>query len=132
MALDTTSKSSSLGQNDEVIRVDLGDGKIRNLVKVEPPEEFVKLGESLIESPINFPTSNLDNLAKQLAESAPARVENNSTHIENVTFSLPNVQNYRDLVKEAQKDKKFETMINHMVRTQLTGGNRLEKFKVMF
>ena len=133
MALDTTSKSSSLGQNDEVIRVDLGDGKIRNLVKVEPPEEIIKLRESLIESPINFPTPNLDNLAKQLAESAPTRVENNnSTHIENVTFSLPNVQNYRDLVKEAQKDKKFETMINHMVRTQLTGGNRLEKFKVMF
>ena len=89
--------------------------------------------ESLIESPINYPTPNLDNLAKQLAESAPTRVENNnSTHIENVTFSLPNVENYEDFCKKAQKDKKFETMINCMVRTQLTGGNRLEKFKVMF
>ena len=124
----------SLGENkdDEVIHVDLGDGRIRNLVKVEPPEEFVKLGERLMESPINYPTPNLDNLAKQLAESAPTRVENNSTHIENVNFSLPNVENYEDFCKKAQKDKNFEIMINHMVRTQFTGSNRLEKFKVMF
>ena len=124
----------SLGENkdDEVIHVDLGDGRIRNLVKVEPPEEFVKLGERLMESPINYPTPNLGNLAKQLAESAPTRVENNSTHIENVNFSLPNVENYEDFCKKAQKDKNFEIMINHMVRTQFTGSNRLEKFKVMF
>ena len=129
-----TGKLVSLSSNDddEIIRVDRGNGEIMELVKVETPPEWQNFGRSLLDSTVNT-TPNFDAITRQIVDNAPTNVENTSNvSIENVSFSLPNVSNYRELMQEAQADPKFEGMIGHMIDTKLTGSNRLNKFRTKF
>lgn len=72
----------------------------------------------------------MDNLGAKLPD-----ISNMSNNLSNkvdvqfgdVTLSLPNVRNYEDFMKEAQKDPKFEKMIQNMTLGQTLGRNSLNK-----
>ena len=79
---------------------------------------------------ITTPNMYMDNLGAKLPE-----ISNMSNNLSNkvdvqfgdVTLSLPNVRNYEDFMKEAQKDPKFEKMIQNMTLGQTLGRNSLNK-----
>lgn len=57
-------------------------------------------------------------------------VNNNITqHFENITFSMPNVHGYNDLLREMQSDPKFEKLILSMTIDQIAGKSKLAKGK---
>lgn len=79
-------------------------------------------------SPAEFIKNNL-NLG---AASVPSNsnVNNNYTqHFENVTFSMPNVHGYNELLAEMQKDPKFEKLILSMSIDRIAGKSSLAKGK---
>lgn len=131
----------SLGEKkddeEKVYRVDMGDGEITELVKAKLSPEWEALRQSLGAS-IPAVTRNIapsaDYMTKQLIENAPTYTENynGNVNIENVTFSFPEVDNYEKFMTKAKNDPNFEGMIGHMFRTQLTGGNRLDKYRARF
>ena len=55
-----------------------------------------------------------------------------SSKIDNVTFTLPNVCNYEDFMNRARKDDKFEGMIQAMTVRRLNGGLRCGKNKYVW
>lgn len=79
---------------------------------------------------ITTPNMYMDNLGAKLPD-----ISNMSNNLSNkvdvqfgdVTLSLPNVRNYEDFMKEAQKDPKFEKMIQNMTLGQTLGRNSLSK-----
>lgn len=79
---------------------------------------------------ITTPNMYMDNLGAKLPD-----ISNMSNNLSNkvdvqfgdVTLSLPNVRNYEDFMKEAQKDPKFEKMIQNMTLGQALGRNSLNK-----
>lgn len=79
---------------------------------------------------ITTPNMYMDNLGAKLPD-----ISNMSNNLSNkvdvqfgdVTLSLPNVRNYEDFMKEAQKDPKFEKMIQNMTLGQTLGRNTLNK-----
>ena len=79
---------------------------------------------------ITTPNMYIDNLGAKLPD-----ISNMSNNLSNkvdvqfgdVTLSLPNVRNYEDFMKEAQKDPKFEKMIQNMTLGQTLGRNSLNK-----
>ena len=64
-----------------------------------------------------------------------ANVPNNSTtqnlvqNIDNITFSMPNVHSYNELLAEMQKDKSFEKLILSMTIDRIAGKSSLAKGK---
>lgn len=59
-----------------------------------------------------------------------SNVNNNYTqHFENVTFSMPNVHGYSELLAEMQKDKNFEKLILSMSIDRIAGKSSLAKGK---
>ena len=79
---------------------------------------------------ITTPNMYIDNLGAKLPD-----IPNISNNLANkvdvefgdVTLSLPNVKNYEDFMKQAQKDPKFEKMVQNMTLGQTLGGNSLSK-----
>lgn len=69
---------------------------------------------------------SLENMTK--ANTMPATISNNNTNIGdiNVSLNLPNVQNYNDLVREMQKDAKFENLVKSIVLDR----NSMSKYNV--
>ena len=60
---------------------------------------------------------------------------NNSTNINggvNISFALPNVYNYKDFIREAQSDAKFERLVQSMTIDRVAGKSSLAKHKVKF
>lgn len=78
------------------------------------PAEFIK--ENLNLGSTNVPNSS--NVQSNLVQ-----------HFENVTFSMPNVHGYNDLLKEMQRDPKFEKLILSMSIDRIAGGSKLAKGK---
>lgn len=79
-------------------------------------------------SPAEFIKDNL----KLDASSIPnnSNVNNSITqHFENITFSMPNVHGYNDLLTEMQRDKNFEKLILSMTVDQISGKSKLSKGK---
>lgn len=58
--------------------------------------------------------------------------QGNTTYNQKVKFSFPNVQNYSDFMREAQRDRKFEKMVCDMTINRLNGSGSLNKFKHKF
>ena len=54
-----------------------------------------------------------------------------SQNIENVTFNMPNVHSYNELLTQMQRDKNFEKLILSMSVDRLAGGSALAKGKVI-
>lgn len=46
-----------------------------------------------------------------------------------ITFSLPNVSNYKEFVSQLQHDKQFENMVVDMTLGRANGGSKLAKYK---
>ena len=56
---------------------------------------------------------------------------NNTTKVEfgDVSLNFPNVKNYEDFMRQAQKDKRFEKMVQEMTIGQTLGNNTFKKFQ---
>lgn len=78
------------------------------------PADFIK--ENLTLDAANVPNnSNVNNSIVQ--------------NFENITFSMPNVHGYNDLLTEMQRDPKFEKLILSMTVDQIAGKSKLAKGK---
>ena len=80
----------------------------------------------------NNPSEFIKNNLKLDANNVPstANVQSNITqNFKNITFSMPNVHGYNDLVKEMQRDPKFEKLILAMTLDQVAGKSGLAKGK---
>lgn len=81
-------------------------------------------------SPAEFIRDNL----KLDASSVPngSNVQSNLTqHFENITFSMPNVKNYGELLSELKDDPKFNKLILAMTLDQVAGKSKLAKGKAI-
>lgn len=79
-------------------------------------------------SPVDFIRDNL----RVEGSSAPLYQGGQTKYVqnlENVTFSLPNVRNYSELLGEMQRDKNFERLILSMTIDQVAGKSSLAKGK---
>lgn len=99
-------------------------------------------GDSILTSAAS---NNIWNMANSPAEFikdnlgiGDANVPNNSSvqnscvqHFENITFSLPNVHSYNELLVEMQRDPKFEKLILAMTVDQIAGRSKLNKGKAI-
>ncbi len=100
----------------------------------------VAKGDSVLTSTAS---GNIWNMANNPAEFirdnlnlGTADVPNNSTvsnnitqHFENITFSMPNVHGYNDLLTEMQRDPKFEKLVLSMTIDRIAGRSSLAKGK---
>ena len=73
-----------------------------------------------------------DNMTGGLAvPSINANNGNYTQNFENVTFNMPNVKNYDQLISQMQRDKNFENLILAMSVDRLAGGSSLSKYKAI-
>lgn len=75
-----------------------------------------------------------DNLGLGGGSVSPATTAGNTNitqNLENVVFSLPNVRNYDELLRQMQKDRNFERLINSMTLDKVAGKNSLSKSKAI-
>ena len=83
---------------------------------------------NMANSPAEFIKENL----KLDASSVPNTSSVNNSivqNFENITFSMPNVHGYNELLSEMQRDPKFEKFILSMTIDQLAGKSKLAKGK---
>lgn len=79
-----------------------------------------------------------NNPARFIAENSPVilgssgGLSQNIQNFDNITFVMPNVKNYSELLSEMQRDNKFETLIQSMTIGRLNGGNSLSKNRINF
>lgn len=75
-----------------------------------------------------------DNLGLGGGSVSPATTAGNTNitqNLESVVFSLPNVRNYDELLRQMQKDRNFERLINSMTLDKVAGKNSLSKSKAI-
>lgn len=76
------------------------------------------------------PNMGLNNIANKLPD-IPANSKSMSNKVDisygDVSLNFPNVKNYDDIMKQAQRDPKFESMIQEMTIGQTLGRNSLNK-----
>lgn len=58
--------------------------------------------------------------------------QGNTTYNQKIEFSFPNVQNYSDFMRKAQRDRKFEKMICDMTTERFAGSGSLRKYRHSF
>ena len=80
-------------------------------------------------NPADFIKSNLGSSANGIPSSSVG--SNFTQNIENVTFSMPNVKNYDQLIRAMQKDRNFERLVLSMSVDRLAGGSSLAKGKAV-
>ena len=85
---------------------------------------------SMANNPAEFIKNNLGLDSANIPNGT--NVQNNVTqHFENITFSMPNVHSYNELISEMQRDPKFEKLILAMTVNQLAGKSKLAKNKAI-
>lgn len=75
-----------------------------------------------------------DNLGIGGSSVSPAATAGNISYnqnLENIVFSLPNVRNYDELIRQMQKDRNFERLINSMTLDKIAGKNGMTKSKAL-
>lgn len=80
-------------------------------------------------NPADFIKSNLGSSANGIPSSSVG--SNITQNIENITFSMPNVKNYDQLIRAMQKDRNFERLVLSMSVDRLAGGSSLAKGKAV-
>ena len=81
-------------------------------------------------SPAEFIRDNLNFAASNIPNNS--NVQSNYTqHFDNITFNMPNVKNYSELLSEMQKDSNFEKLILAMTINQVAGKSKLAKGKAI-
>lgn len=71
----------------------------------------------------------LSHMPKPQAKTAASAVK---VEYGNVSINLPNVQNYQDFMRQAQKDPDFNKMIDYMIGSHMNGHGGFGKFNVRF
>jgi hypothetical protein len=79
-------------------------------------------------NPSEFIKDNLKLDKTNVPNSSNAQ-SNITQHFENITFSMPNVHGYNELLREMQRDPKFEKLILSMTIDQIAGKSSLAKGK---
>lgn len=69
--------------------------------------------------------------ARQAGDEWESNQDSLQGQIDKIT-ELPNVENYSDFMRKAQRDKKFERMICDMTTERMVGGNSLRKYRHSF
>lgn len=90
--------------------------QVMSLDKIKEMQEVFKLMNPVVQNVARTNIPNVNNNA-------------NTTNQIAVTFSLPNVSNYQDFLREAQNDKRFEKIVQQMTLGNAMGKNTLSKFK---
>lgn len=81
--------------------------------------------------PSAFVRDNLGIGGSSVSPAATAGNTNITQNLESVVFSLPNVRNYDELIRQMQKDRNFERLINSMTLDKIAGKNSLSKSKAI-
>lgn len=81
-------------------------------------------------SPAEFIKDNLKMDASNIPNGANVR-NSYVQNFENITFSMPNVHNYDETIRQMQKDPKFEKLILSMTLDQVAGKSKLAKGKAI-
>lgn len=82
-------------------------------------------------NPSAFVRDNLGLGGGSVSPAATAGNTNITQNLESVVFSLPNVRNYDELLRQMQKDRNFERLINSMTLDKVAGKNSLSKSKAI-
>lgn len=85
----------------------------------------------MMNDPSGFINGAMPNIS-QIISGKDRLQQGNTTYNQKVEFSFPNVQNYSDFMREAQRDRKFEKMVCDMTINRLNGGCSLNKLKHKF
>lgn len=81
--------------------------------------------------PSAFVRDNLGIGGSSVSPAATAGNTNYTQNLESVVFSLPNVRNYDELIRQMQKDRNFERLINAMTLDKIAGKNGMTKSKAL-
>lgn len=81
--------------------------------------------------PSAFVRDNLGIGGSSVSPAATAGNTNITQNLESVVFSLPNVRNYDELIRQMQKDRNFERLINSMTLDKIAGKNGMTKSKAL-
>ena len=85
----------------------------------------------MMNDPSGFINGAMPNISQIISGKDRLR-QGNTTYNQKVEFSFPNVQNYSDFMREAQRDRKFEKMVCDMTINRLNGSGSLNKLKHKF
>lgn len=81
--------------------------------------------------PSAFVRDNLGIGGTTTSPSTTGGTTNYTQNLENIVFSLPNVRNYDELIRQMQKDRNFERLINSMTLDKIAGKNGMTKSKAL-
>jgi len=82
---------------------------------------------NMANNPSDFIRDNLDLGATQNVPNNGSSQNVYNQNLENVVFNFPNIKNYEQLLREMQKDKKFEKLILSMTIDRVAGKSSLSK-----
>lgn len=82
---------------------------------------------NMANNPSDFIRDNLDLGATQNIPNIGSSQNIYNQNLENVVFNFPNIKNYEQLLREMQKDKKFEKLILSMTIDRVAGKSSLSK-----
>lgn len=82
---------------------------------------------NMANNPSDFIRDNLDLGATQNIPNIGSSQNVYNQNLENVVFNFPNIKNYEQLLREMQKDKKFEKLILSMTIDRVAGKSSLSK-----
>lgn len=85
----------------------------------------------MMNDPSGFINGAMPNISQIISGKDRLR-QGNTTYNQKIEFILPNVENYSDFMRKAQRDKKFERMICDMTTERMVGGNSLRKYRHSF
>lgn len=85
----------------------------------------------MMNDPSGFINGAMPNIS-QIISGKDRLQQGNTTYNQKIEFILPNVENYSDFMRKAQRDKKFERMICDMTTERLVGGDSLRKYRHSF
>lgn len=90
----------------------------------------------MMNDPSGFINGAMPNISQIISGKDRLR-QSNTTYNQKIEFILPNVENYSDFMRKAQRDKKFERMIcdmttERMVGGRMVGGSSLRKYRHSF
>lgn len=85
----------------------------------------------MMNDPSGFINGAMPNISQIISGKDRLR-QSNTTYNQKIEFILPNVENYSDFMRKAQRDKKFERMICDMTTERMVGGNSLRKYRHSF
>lgn len=85
----------------------------------------------MMNDPSGFINGAMPNISQIISGKDRLR-QGSTTYNQKIEFILPNVENYSDFMRKAQRDKKFERMICDMTTERMVGGSSLRKYRHSF